>query len=382
MNPETKEFYSSKPPLMATLVAGEYWLLKRTFGWDIVRDRWLVIPTILLTINVIPFAVYLVLLARLIDAVGKTDFGRILAFAAGALGTFLLTFAGTLNNHSLAVFCVLLAIYPVIRAFTENSDMSPRGYLVCGFFAALAATFELPAFALVAALGVPLLIARARPTLLFFLPGALLPIVALLAANYAALGMLQPPYSQFGGPWYNYEGSHWSKWGTPAGKGIDFNQEPTAIYAFHLLFGHHGWFSLTPVWFLALGGLIGLAIRSAKDVRNLFSGMTGGTGWTPELFAAMTLVVSAVVFAFYLTRTQSYNYGGNTCGPRWLFWLIPLWLLAIPPAADRLASSRAGRVLCAGLLGFSVLSVFYPAANPWRHPWILNLLEFTGIVRY
>ena len=35
MNPQTKEFYSSKPPLMATLVAGEYWVLKRLFGWDI-----------------------------------------------------------------------------------------------------------------------------------------------------------------------------------------------------------------------------------------------------------------------------------------------------------------------------------------------------------
>jgi hypothetical protein len=51
------------------------------------------------------------------------------------------------------------------------------------------------------------------------------------------------------------------------------------------------------------------------------------------------------------------------------------------PAADRLASSRGGRLLCAVLLGFSVLSVFYPV-NPWRHPWILNLMEFTGFKRY
>jgi hypothetical protein len=382
MNPETKEFYSSKPPLMATMLAGEYWLLKRAFGWDIVRDRWLVIPAIVLTVNVLPLAVYLLLLARLIETTGTTDFGRLLAFTTGAVGTFLVTFSGTLNNHSPAAYCVLFAIYPLVRAYSENRDMSPRGYLACGFFAALAVTFELPAAALVAALGLPLLLARARPTLLFFLPGALVPIVALFAANYAALGTLQPPYSQFGGPWYNFEGSHWSKWGTPQGKGIDFNQEPTLVYAFHLLLGHHGWFSLTPVWFLALGGLVALGVRGAREVRNLFAGRGIGTGWTPELFAAMTLVVSVVVFAFYLTRTQSYNYGGFTSGPRWLFWLIPLWLLAIPPAADRLAGSRGGRVLCAVLLGFSVFSVFYPAANPWRHPWILNLMEFTGYLRY
>src|SRR5262249_24529623 len=58
MNPETGEFYSSKPPVFATLLAGEYWVLKKVFGWSIKADRWLVVPAILLTVNVLPFAVY------------------------------------------------------------------------------------------------------------------------------------------------------------------------------------------------------------------------------------------------------------------------------------------------------------------------------------
>lgn len=381
MNPETKEFFSSKPPLMTTVLAGEYWLLKRVFGLDIVRDRFVVIPVIVFTVNVLPFAVYLVLLARLIDATGKTDFGKLLAFTTAAVGTFLITFSGTLNNHTPAAFCVLFAAYPLIRAIHDKRDMNPSGYLCCGFFASLAATFDLPAAAFLAALGLPLLIARTKNTLLFFLPGALVPIIALLACNYAAMGRLTPAYGEFGGPWYNYDGSHWAKRGTPAGKGLDFNEEPTVVYAFHLLFGHHGWFSLTPVWFLALGTLAALGIRSAADVRKLV-GKATGTGWTAEMFAAMTLVVSLTVFAFYLTRTMSYNYGGNTSGPRWLFWLIPLWSLAVVPAADRLAGSRGGRLLCAVLLGLSVLSVFYPAANPWRSPWIMQLMEYTGFKRY
>jgi hypothetical protein len=57
-------------------------------------------------------------------------------------------------------------------------------------------------------------------------------------------------------------------------------------------------------------------------------------------------------------------------------------LLAIPPAADRLAGSRPGRVLAAVLLGASVLSAFYPAWNPWRPPWLLQLMEYTGWLRY
>lgn len=380
--PVVKKFYSSKPPLFATLLAGEYWVLKQAFGWSIVRDRWLVIPTILITVNVIPFLIYLVLLARLLDAVGKTDYGRLLAFIAAGLGTFLTTFAGTLNNHLPAAFCVLFASYPLLKATLENRDMTWGGYASCGFFAGFAATFDLPAAAFVAGIGIPLLIARPRQTALFFVPAALVPIAALFACNYAALGTFRPPYSEFGGPWYNFEGSHWAKRGTPAGKGIDFNDEPTTVYAFHLLLGHHGWFSLTPVFLLAFGGLLGLGIRSAADVRKLLAGSRSGSPWSFPLFTAMTLAVSVVVFAFYLTRTSSYNYGGYTSGPRWLFWLTPLWLLAIPTVADRLGNSKAGRFVGAVLLGASVLSVFYPAWNPWRAPWLLQLMEFTGWVRY
>jgi hypothetical protein len=381
LNPDTHEFYSSKPPLMATIAAAEYWLLNRALGWDIDRDRWLVIPSIVLTWNVIPFAVYLVLLGRLIDSIGTTDFGKLVAYTTAALATFLTTFAGTLNNHTPAAFCVLFAAYPLLKAVMENRDMTPAGYACSGFFAGFAATFELPALSFVAALAVPLLVARTRNALLFFVPAAALPILALYGCNYIALGTVVPVYEKFDSPWYKFEGSHWSKVGTPAAKGLDFNDEPTTVYAFHLSLGHHGWFSLTPIWFVALAGLVGMGIRSAPAVRAL-RGKAKGTGWTLELFALMTLTISVVVFVFYLTRTQSYNYGGNTSGPRWLFWLIPLWVLAIPPAADRLARSSGGRLLCAFLLGMSVLSVFYPAWNPWRNPWILQLLEFKDWLRY
>src|SRR5579883_199655 len=381
MNPDTKEFYSSKPPLMATLVACEYWVLHRVFDWDIVNDRWLVIPAIVLTWNVVPFAIYLVLLGRILDSLGKSDFGKLLSFATASLGTLLLTFSSTLNNHLPAAFCVFFASYPLLKSVIENRDMAPWEYAICGFFAAFAATFELPATAFLVGVGVPLLVARTRTALLYFIPAALLPIIALFACNYVAMGKVLPAYSEFGGPWYNFEGSHWAKRGTPAAKGIDFNDEPTAVYAFHLSFGHHGWFSLTPVWLVALLGLIMLGIRSAPSVRALYS-KPKGTGWTLEMFAAMTLVISLTVFAFYLTRVQSYNYGGNTSGPRWLFWLIPLWVLAIPSAADHLTRSVGGRLFTAILFAASVFSVFYPAWNPWRNPWILQLMEFNGRLRY
>lgn len=383
MNPTTNEFYSSKPPLFSTVLAGGYWALKKAFGWNLVRDRWLVIPTLLLVVNVVPFAAYLWLLANLIETVGKSDFGKLTAFAAACFGTFLTTFSGTLNNHTPAAFCVLFATYPLIRAAAENRDMGPGGYVACGLFSGLAVTFELPALALLAGVGLPLLVARWKPALLIFVPLALVPLAALVLTNYLAFGEVVPAYAKFGGPWYEYAGSHWNKLDLPVGhpdrRGIDFAAEPKNVYAFHLLFGHHGWFSLTPVWLLGFAGLVMTGAGAAKQLDRLAPGGKGGV-FTPPLFAAMTLAVSAVVIAFYITRTN--NYGGYTSGPRWLFWLTPLWLVAIPPAADRLAGALWGRVVVAVLLGFSVLSVFYPAWNPWRPPWVLQVLEFRGDIRY
>ncbi len=384
MDPETGLFYSSKPPLFPTLLAGEYWLFKSLVGWDIDRDRWPVMATILFTVNVLPFAVYLLLLAKLIERLPAGDFARLFAFAAACFGTFVVTFAGTLNNHTPAVYCVLFAVYPLLAARLDGRPETARDLAVSGFFGGLAFTLELPAAALVAGLAAPLLVARPRLTLLAFVPAALVPVAGLALTNYLAMGHVKPVYGEFGGPWYNYPGSHWAKWGTPAARGIDFNREPTTVYAFHLLFGHHGWFSLTPVWLVGLAGLAGLAAKAGPSARAVFArgDDRARAVWTPQLLAALTLAVSAVVFAFYLSRTNSYNYGGNTSGPRWLFWLTPLWLLAVPAGADRLGRSRAGRLAAAALLGFAAFAAFYPQANPWRNPWVLQLLEYVGAVRY
>lgn len=375
MNPATGEFFSSKPPLLTTLLAGEYWVLNRVFGFELVRDRWVVVCVVLLTVNVLPFVVYLVLLARLIEDYGETDFGKVFTFAAAGLGTFLTTFCPTLNNHNPATYCVLFAVYPLLRKSGEPD--SPCKLAVSGFFAGLATALELPVAALLAGLFVPQLVAKPGRTLAYFLPAALLPLAGLLVTNYLAIGELIPAYDKFDTPWYRYPGSHWSRLGTPGVRGIDFVFEPKGVYAFHLLFGHHGWFSLTPVFVFGAVGLIGLSRHAMPAVRNLRS---TSPVWALPLFAALTLAISVVVYLFYVFKTN--NYGGNTAGPRWLFWLTPLWLVGGLPALDRAARFTGGRWLATAALGLSVLSVFYPAWNPWRPPWLQQAMEVRGLIRY
>ena len=387
MNPETGEFYSSKPPLMPTVIAGEYWILKKSFGWSMNADRWLVVPFILLTVNALPFAIFLWLLAKLIEHYGTTDFGRLFAFAAGCFGSYQLTFAQALNNHNPATVCALFAIYPLLRPRPAGTAETPGDLFLSGFFAALTACLDLPAACFALGLCLPVFLARPLPALKFMLPGLAIPVVAFFACNYAALGRFTPAYSEFGGPWYEYAGSNWIKLKqAQAGDivhGIDYAQDSRNAYAFHLLFGHHGWFSLTPVWLVSLLGMAGVVRLAFSDLRRLKpSSQATEPVWTLPLLHGLSFLCFVTLVVFFVWIQKTNNYGGMTSGPRWLFWLAPMWLLALLTGADRFITSRTAKLIAIGLLAFSVFSVFYPAWNPWRHPWIMILCERTGWVRY
>ena len=120
LHPDTKVFYSSKPPLMPVAVAGEYWLLKTLFGWTLTDQPSKVVIATLITVNVLPLFVYLLLLSRVIDRFGATDWGRLFAYAAACFGTFMTTFATTLNNHTPAACTTLFAVYPLLMWRSEG----------------------------------------------------------------------------------------------------------------------------------------------------------------------------------------------------------------------------------------------------------------------
>jgi hypothetical protein len=398
LKPDTQEFYSSKPPLLPTLAAGEYWLLKRLFGWSIVGQRWEVMRTILVTINVLGLVVYLWALSRLAELFGATDWGRLFVVAAGCFGTLVTPFLTTFNNHTVATFGAAVALYAAARAAPGGAAGRWGWFALAGFAAGFTAANEFPAAALAAGLLVFLLRHAPGRTLAAFVPAAAVPVAALLLTNYLALGRLTPAYGEVGGPWYQYEGSHWEIKPGEAKRGIDwarYNGEPEAVYAFHLLLGHHGAFSLFPVFLLGLFGMVWGAWRFARgwasggreppDVPQPPDGPDQGADaprspapWA-EL-AALALAVSLVVVGFYVATTG--NYGGWTSGPRWLMWLTPLWLVAMLPAADRLGGRRAGRAAALALLALSVVSAAYPAWSPWRHPWIYNWMQHHGWIRY
>ena len=98
--PDGREhYYSSKPTLLTTLLAGEYWLVKKLTGATLAEQPHYVARLMLVLTNVLPLAAALVLLARLIDRLAQPIGRAFWPLPPRALRTFMTTFAVTLNNH-------------------------------------------------------------------------------------------------------------------------------------------------------------------------------------------------------------------------------------------------------------------------------------------
>ncbi len=81
------------------------------------------------------------------------------------------------------------------------------------------------------------------------------------------------------------------------------------------------------------------------------------------------------MLAFYTWNPKARNYGGSTQGLRWLFWLIPFWVVMLPLGVKAGQERTWVRWLALLALAVSVLSVGYAMRMPWSHPWIVDVME-------
>jgi len=385
-------FYSSKPPLFPTLVAGVYAGVRAVTGWNLVDQTEAVSRAVLLLVNWLPWTIAMVVLARMLDRYARRRATRVLVLAAASIGTLLLPFLVALNNHTVAATAVVFVAAAVLRV-TVDGDLCPRHFVFAGLFSGWAAANDLPAASLVAVAGWLLLRTDRRRTLVFFLPAVVLVGAAFVGTNVIATGGWKPFYAFYGTEKYLWtvDGQQ-SYWLNPLG--IDRGGDSPAIYLLHCLVGHHGIFSLSPIF------LVGLLTISPR-IRREKSPLVGLAAWTGLL--------TIVVLGFYLTRTQNYNYGGVSCALRWSLWLVPLWLMSLVPVVDawtgtntvaalpdadpRPASSgRTPLVMAWILLGFSIVSTVFPLLHTWREyppppnpfqaPWFYRLMEDWGWIAY
>jgi hypothetical protein len=258
-----------------------------------------------------------------------------------------------------------------------------------------------------------------------------IPCAAFLTAQYLAFGQFRPVYEEFGTKSYEYHGSYWT---TPLQMDW-FNKEPEpyGIYLLHMTLGHHGVFSLTPIFLFSAYGALRILFECSSRSRVLawlatvlaiallaftiwdpkalqtYTGKieegsaTRGLHWLVWLsplvlfaiyamlrllfarggrlraMAGLTIFLTVAMLAFYTWNPKARNYGGSTQGLRWLFWLIPFWLVLLPPGVEAGEWRRGVRWLALAALAVSACSVGYALLSPWSHPWVLDALEHLNV---
>ncbi len=386
-----EHFYSSKPPLLPTMIAGILYPFRAATGVPLDQFvpqerlpryvqkegankpvletpkepvKWpvyvLYFKPIIVLLNVIPFWFMLISYARFLDRYALNDWAWFLSLAGAAWGTYLVVFDQTLNNHNVAASSAFFALAAFIRIWDEDKR-SLVWFALTGFFAAFCACNELPAALFGLLIFGMLLVRFPKSTLVAFVPAAAIPCVAFLVTQYLAFGQFKPVYEEFGTKSYQYEGSYWNAplemdW-------FNVNPESYSTYVFHMTLGHHGVFSLTPLYLFSMLGALRLMWRPQK-LRAL---------------AWLTIILTVAMFAFYAWNPKARNYGGSTQGLRWLFWLIPFWLFFLPKGVEKGQESRWSRALSLTALLISVFTVGYGLKMPWSHPWLLDAMEHLNI---
>ena len=396
-SPAPEHYYSSKPPLFATLMAGVIYPFRKFSGVPLdakvkqarversvqkeVKDQpgsfefvketpppvvWeayiLYFKPAIVLFNVVPFLAFLVLFARMLDRYAPNDWAYVFALVAAAWGNYLVVFNASLNNHTVAAYSAFFALYAFSKITDPLIKSRKLDFALAGFWAAFCACNEIPAGLFGALLFLILVVKDPKATAVYFAAAALVPLVAFFATQYLAFGQLKPVYEEFGTKSYNYEGSYWN---TPLEfDWYNLHPESLPLYLFHMTLGHHGVFSLSPIFLFSLYAC----------VRNI-----AGRGRALRVISGLTLLLTLAMLAFYTWNPKARNYGGSTSGLRWLFWLIPFWLVVLPTGLASGQDRKGARWLMLGALAVSVFSAGYALRSPWSNPWIVDLLEHLNL---
>ncbi|TWU21101.1 hypothetical protein Pla52o_41340 [Novipirellula galeiformis] len=433
-------YYSSKPPLFPTLVAGVYFVVHSVLHLSMSEHPIYATRIVLMLVNLPLLALFYVCTIGTIERVCGNAWARQSLALAIVFGTMLLPFSMTLNNHLVAAAFTALTLWIYLSAceklddaITGSSTVVPYGwYFLAGLAAAFTAANELPALSMLV-LWFVLFVWIDLRALIPFLAGIVVIAIGFFGTNVVAHGSLRPPYAHRGNgdliteidasldalpheqiqralvertliqptqtivvkpsdeagrwsvrsdddqlfsltqttaglwalhfwdDWYEYPNSYWQE---GRRRGVDRGEPSRLVYFLNMTVGHHGIFSITPIFLLLPWGLVQGLSRGPHDFRR---------------FTLAVLIASVTCLLFYLARPMiDRNYGGVSCCFRWVVWFTPLWLVLLAPTLDQLAETARGRGIFHAMIALSVFSVSTALNTPWQSPWIYQFWSFLG----
>ena len=184
-----EHFYSSKPPLLTAMYALVCKPVTMLFGKKLTEEPFLIGRVVLILVNVIPLALWWIWLHFWLEKHVTNAWSRFILLNMALWGTFLTTFAATLNNHLHGAMFFALSlglVWRIMDTFKQGHRQRWWTWWLCGFFAGLTVACELPALAWAAAAAGILIVIDWRKLLFGYGPGSAL--IAVLIPSYQLLG--------------------------------------------------------------------------------------------------------------------------------------------------------------------------------------------------
>jgi hypothetical protein len=344
-----KHYISTKPPTLPTYAAGVYWMFQKLTGKTLAANEGACVWFISLCTGWLAHLVFLVYLWRLSRLLLQRQLAILGLMAAGCFSYLGVAYATAINNHSIGAAIALVGFYYAYR-LRNQIDVKPRHWVQAGLCFGFLTAVDLPSGALMVGALVYLGTYDWRKTLWLFAPALLPGLACQLALGYHITGSFKPAYEnaelkQFAGNYF--KGNQ---------HGIDALREPKWLYTFNSLFGHHGVFSMTPLFCFGAWEMA-RALRSKRR-------------W-PEVI--LIVASSVVITAFYMYRTR--NYGGWSVGMRHLLPIMPFLLVYFGVWLDRVKLTRTLGALMIAAFSISAFNVQDGLSSPFQFSLWHNWLE-------
>jgi hypothetical protein len=342
-------FVSSKPPLLPTYGAGVYYLLKRITGYNITDNESIVVWTVGVFTGWLGHLVFLIYFYRLCRLLLVRQLAILVTVAVASFAYLGVAYATAINNHSVGAAFAVAGFYHAFKA--KHGLGGTLDWVLAGAALGVLPAIDLSSLALTGMCGIYLATKSFKRTLLFYVPFALPGVLSQFYLAHIATGSYIPAYADAG--MMSYKGSYFG--GRRAG--IDALFEPKTKYAFNVLIGHHGLFSMTPLFGFSLFEI-------------------GRRLWKRDKYVAETIVftvVITVVTAFYIFRTH--NYGGWCVGMRWLVPVMPWLVLLFGLWLDRTKLGKVKWSFVVAAFAVSAFNVQDGLTSPFQFSVWHNFLE-------
>jgi hypothetical protein len=348
-------FYSDKPPVLAALASPIYGVLvfmdvrftgsEMQYAFDNLALTWLTAG--------ISSALTLVWLRRMLQGLPIRPLVADALTIGFGVGSQLLTYAVTFNNHSVAAALMTGAM---ASTFVEAPAGKANGSrLIAGLMAGLASTIDLPAGGVFLGGLAVVQAVRVRSIPWAYLTGAIGPLF--LHAGLQSLVTGSPLPAEMYPAAFDYPGSYWNR-----PEMIWHEHGPRWRFGLELLVGPRGWLTVTPV---LVFGLIGLGMALARKNDPL------------QPMARVVVVSLLVLLGYYTWGVRRTDFGGDSFGTRHLLAITPPCFLFAAVALERLRG-KAVPVLFVGAMMVGGVYAVVGEKNPWKpieevrktNPWL------------